>query len=135
MADNRLFKLEIVCPDRMFYEGEAHMIEFTTSEGDIGVYKDHIPLTTIIAPGVLTIKEENGEKYAAIHGGFAQILQDKVTLLAEAAEWPEEIDLERAQSAKERAQKLIDQKGDGEVNVARAEAALQRALARIDIKK
>ena len=57
------------------------MVEFNTTEGEIGVYKDHIPLTVIIKPGVLTITSEEGKTKAALHSGFATILQDKVTIL------------------------------------------------------
>ena len=90
MADeSRNFQVEIITPERVFYTGEATMIEFTTVEGDIGVYKNHIPLTTVLAPGIVTITQEDGQKKAAVHSGFAQILGDKVTLLAEIAEWPD----------------------------------------------
>ena len=91
MADeSRNFQVEIITPERVFYTGEATMIEFTTVEGDIGVYKNHIPVTTVLAPGIVTITEEDGQKKAAVHSGFAQILGDKVTLLAEIAEWPDD---------------------------------------------
>ena len=54
MADDRIFSVEIITPDRIFYKGEAEMIEFTTVNGEIGVYKNHIPLTTVLAPGIVT---------------------------------------------------------------------------------
>lgn len=130
---NNLFQLEIVTPDRVFYKGEAFMVEFTAEDGDIGVYKNHIPLTTVIAPGVLTIKEKEGEKRAALHAGFAEILPDKVTILAEVAEWPEEIDTSRAQAARKRAEERIHNHA-AEVDVARAEIALKKALIRLDLK-
>lgn len=130
---NNLFQLEIVTPDRVFYKGEAFMVEFTAEDGDIGVYKDHIPLTTVIAPGVLTIKEKEGEKRAALHAGFAEILPDKVTILAEVAEWPEEIDSSRAEAARKRAEERIHNHA-AEIDVARAEIALKKALIRLDLK-
>lgn len=68
--------------------GKATMIEFNTSEGEIGVYKNHIPLTTVLVPGVVTITSDEGLKTAAVHAGFAEILSDRVTILAEIAEWP-----------------------------------------------
>ena len=106
MADaNKLFKVEIITPERVFYTGDASMIEFTTTEGDIGVYKNHIPLTAVLAPGIVTITEGAGAKKAAVHSGFAEILGDKVTLLAEIAEWPDEIDKNRAEEAKMRAER------------------------------
>ena len=67
MADeSRNFQVEIITPERVFYTGEATMIEFTSVEGDMGVYKNHIPLTTALAPGIVTITEEDGQKKAAV---------------------------------------------------------------------
>ena len=135
MADaNKLFKVEIITPERMFYAGDAVMIEFTTTEGDIGVYKNHIPLTAVLAPGIVTITENSGKKKAAVHSGFAEILGDKVTLLAEIAEWPDEIDKNRAQEAKMRAERRLKMKEAG-LDVKRAEIALKKALIRIDVAK
>ena len=102
MAEGNKFLLKIITPDRIFYEGEASMVEFNTTEGEIGIYKEHVPTTVIIAPGILTITEENEQKQAALHAGFVEILQDKVTIMAEIVEWPDEIDLERAQEALQR---------------------------------
>ena len=134
MADaNNLFKVEIITPDRIFYTGDASMIEFTTTEGDIGVYKHHIPLTTVIAPGIVTITEDGGKKKAAVHSGFAEILGDKVTLLAEIAEWPDEIDRNRAEEAKMRAERRIKMKEAG-LDMKRAEIALKKALVRLEVK-
>ena len=129
MADT--FALRIIEPDKVFYEGDVEMAEFNTTEGEIGIYRNHVPMTVIIRPGVLTITEPDGEKKAALHAGFAEILPDKVTILAEAIEWPDEIDIERAQSAEERARERIAAKGEG-IDLDRATVALQRALARIN---
>lgn len=134
MADNNLFKLKIITPDRIFYEGEVSMVEFNTTEVEIGVLKKHVPTTVIVAPGILTITEENETKEAALHAGFAQILQDEVVILAEIVEWPEEIDEARAERAKERAEERLRNKTP-EVDVLRAEIALQKALARIHVIK
>ena len=133
MADN-MFKLRIVTPDRLFYEGEASMVEFNTTEGEIGVLKGHVPLTVVVAPGILNIKEAEGVKSAALHEGFAEILQDSVIIMAEIIEWPEEIDESRANSAKERAEERLRTRTP-ETDIARAETALQRALARINVIK
>ena len=129
MADT--FALRIITPDKVFYEGDVEMTEFNTTEGEIGIYRNHVPMTVIIKPGVLTITESEGEKKAALHAGFVEILPDKVTILAEAIEWPDEIDVERAQSAEERARERIAAKGEG-IDLDRASVALQRALARIN---
>ena len=108
MADDKLFRLEIISPDRVFYQGDAAMVELTTSEGDVGIYKNHIPMTMIVVPGIVTITEEEGQKKAALHSGFIEVLQDKVTILAELAEWPDEIDLNRAEEARVRAQRRLE---------------------------
>lgn len=130
MADN-IFKVEIITPDRVFYKGESDFIEFTSMSGELGVYKNHIPMTTVLAPGLVTIHNGEEEKVAAVHAGFAEILGDKVTLLAELAEWPDEIDVSRAKSAKERAEERLANH-TAEIDVKRAEFALRKALIRID---
>ena len=131
--ENKYFQLEIITPDRVFYEGEASMVEFTSVDGEMGVYKHHIPLTTVLVPGIVTITEANGKKEAAIHAGFVQILGEKVTFLAEIAEWPDEIDINRAQAAKARAEERL-RSHSADVDVARAEIALKKALVRIGVK-
>ena len=134
MASENAFDLRIITPDRIFYEGTVEMVEFNTTEGEIGIYKKHIPMTVIVKPGILTISEDNdGEpKEAALHAGFAEILPDKVTIMAEIVEWPAEIDSERAEQAKERAMDRLQNKTT-ETDIARAETALQRAIARIEV--
>lgn len=131
MADNK-FELKVMCPDRTFYEGEADMIEMNTSEGYIGVYPGHIPLATIIAPGIMVIHDNGEEKKAALHSGFVQIEQHRIMILAEIAEWPDEIDIKRAEEAKIRAERRLSGSESG-IDVQRAEAALRRSLTRISL--
>lgn len=133
MAEGKVFMLRIITPDRVFYEGAADMVEFNTTEGQIGVLPGHIPMTVILLPGVLTIHEPESEKWAALHSGFARILPDGVTILAEIAEWSDEIDLTRAQKARDRAEERLRKKEAG-LDTARAEAALRRAIARIEAR-
>ena len=128
--DNR-FTLKVITPDRVFYEEEVSMVEFNTVEGEVGIYKQHIPMTMIISPGILTITQENETREAALHAGFAEVLQDKVTILAEIIEWPAEIDLKRAEEAKERAESRIREHAPG-TDMKRAEMSLTRAVARIN---
>lgn len=128
------YKLRIITPDRVFYEGTADMIEFNTTEGEIGVLPGHIPMTVIVKPGVLTITEKDEVKEAALHSGFVEILPDRMTILAEVVEWPGEIDLERAEAAKRRAEERI-KSHTPETDMARAETALMRAVARIQVLK
>ncbi len=132
MAD--LFKLQIITPERKFYAGESSMVELTTTEGEIGVYRGHIPMTAIVAPGVLKIHEADGIKEAALMSGFLEILPEKIVIMAEVAEWPEEIDINRAQEAKVRAERRLKEQS-GETDIVRAETALKKALVRISLTK
>ncbi len=132
MAD-KVLELEIMCPDRSFFKGNATMVEFNTTEGRIGVYPGHIPLATVLATGIMTIHEEDGTtKQAALHEGFVKITQDKVMILAEIAEWPDEIDINRANEARVRAERRLDGKESG-MDIQRAEIALKKALTRISL--
>lgn len=132
MAD--VFKLQIVTPDKVFYEGDTSMVELTTTEGQIGIYARHIPLTAIVAPGVLKIHEENEVKRASLISGFIEVLPDVVTIMAEVAEWPEEIDVKRAEEAKIRAERRLKD-NRAENNPLRAEMALKRALVRLETRE
>ena len=107
MADNKSFQLRIITPDRVVYEGEVDMVEFNTTEGQVGILPGHIPLTVIIKPGILNIYEADGEKEAALHAGFVEILPERVTILAEIIEWPDEIDAHRAEEAMRRAEERL----------------------------
>lgn len=135
MADEKTFHLTITTPDRVFYEGDVVMVEINTTEGQIGVLKNHIPLTSVIAPGACYIHESSDSiKVCAIHRGFLEILQDSMTILAEVAEWPDEIDIERAKEAQIRAERRLLENPTG-TNIARATLALKRSAARIEIAK
>ncbi len=134
MAD-KLFKLEIIAPEKIFYSGDVEMVEYNTTEGEVGVYANHIPMTQIIAPGELIITEPEGvKKDAALHSGFVEVLGDKVTILTEAVEWPEDIDEKRAEEARIRAERRIATES-GEADILRAEMALKRALLRLNMAK
>ena len=126
----KTFRLEIISPDRIFYTNDVLMVEYNTVEGEVGVYAEHIPMTQIIAPGRLIITEENGQRTAALLSGFVEITPDKVTVLAEAVEWPQNIDIARAERARDRAQQILSAEED-EQTLLLAEAALMRALVRL----
>ncbi len=134
MADERNFDLEIITPDRVFWKGQALMLELNTTEGEVGIYKRHIPMTMILQPGVMKIHVEGGTKEAAVHAGFLEILPEKITVMAEVAEWPEEIDINRAKEAELRAQRRL-QTHDPKIDTSRAEIALKRAIARLEVAK
>lgn len=131
MADNTMM-VKIIAPDRVFYEGEVSFMEFNTIEGIIGIYPKHIPTTVVIAPGILKLVEQSGERTAALHSGFAEILGDSVMILAESVEWPDEIDVRRAEEAKIRAERRIH---DDSQDLNRAELALKRAMLRLQLSK
>lgn len=134
MAEENLFELKVITPERVFFEGPVSMVEFNTTEGEIGVYKGHIPLTVIVNPGILTITGEEGPKNAALHAGFAEILPNRVTILAEIVEWPSEIDARRAEAAKERAEQRLTNKGP-DIDLDRATVALKKAICRLNVLK
>ena len=127
MAD-KTFRLEIIAPDRIFYSNDIYMVEYNTVEGEVGIYADHIPMTQIIAPGRLIITERNEEKQAALLSGFVEITPEKMTILAEAVEWPQNIDVNSATRAERR---LSSEQGG--VDIGRAELALKRAITRLDV--
>lgn len=131
MADG--MKLKVVTPTGGFYDGDVSMVELTTTEGEIGIYPDHIPLTAVVAPGVLKIHENGGKKEAALMSGFITILPEQVTIMAEVVEWPDEIDYHRAEEARSRAERRLSS-GQADLDVVRAEAALKRALVRLNLR-
>ena len=130
MADT--FHLKITSPDRVFFDGDVKMVEINTTEGQIGVLPNHIPLTSVLAPGVCYLHVPDGDtKVCAIHGGFFEILQDSMTILAEVCEWPDEIDVGRAEAARVRAERRLSESKDG-TDLGRAILALKRSVARIE---
>ena len=131
MADKKM-DVKIIAPDRVFYEGQVSFIEFNTTEGIMGIYPKHIPMTVVIAPGILKVLDDEGEKSAALHSGFAEVLGDSITILAESVEWPDEIDVRRAEEAKARAERRIK---DSSQDMGRAELALKRSLVRMQLSK
>jgi F-type H+-transporting ATPase subunit epsilon len=129
MADT--IQLEIVTPERLVVNEAVEYIEIPGETGYLGVLPGHAPLITELAPGELTYRNGNQTKRLAVAWGFAQVLQTKVTILAEAAERAEEIDTARAEAAKRKAEAEL-QKSGLEVNE-EAQEALQRAQARLDV--
>ena len=133
MAD-KTFTLQIISPTRIFFDEEVDMVEMRTTEGEIGVLAGHIPLTAIVEPGVVRIHQEGKVREAALLDGFVEIRGNKVTVLAEACEWPDEIDEKRAQKARERAERRL-QHADDRINIARAELALKKSIIRLGLSQ
>ena len=134
MADT--FKLEIVTPEKKVVDTSAAEIQIPGKNGYLGVLPGHAPLITELAVGEITFRENSGsnsnEQRLAVAWGFAEVLPDKVTILAETAERPVEIDVERARKAKERAEQLLTS-CDTTVDVERALDALHRAETRLEV--
>jgi len=126
-------KLEIVTQERRVYlADDVEMVIAPGSEGEMGILPRHAPLITSLEEGVMRVKRAAGrEEVLAIHGGFMEVLPDHVTVLADAAERAEEIDLARAEEARQRAEELMKQRREDKVDYARAEAVLRRSLVRL----
>ena len=134
MAENKI-ALKVITPNRKMYNGEADMVIMRTKSGDVGIMHGHQPMVTVLDYGVMRIQNEGEEdKNAAVFGGFAQIDSDGITVLTDIAEWADEIDLERAEQARKRAEERLSKKAN-DLDVLRAELALKRAIVRIGLKK
>lgn len=123
-------RLQIITPMRTILDEEIESVILTTTEGEMGVLYDHEPLVALLDYKKLIYTQEGHKKQATALGGFVEITKDKITILTDASELADEIDLERARKAKERAEKRL---GDQNMDHLRAEIALKKALARIDL--
>jgi F-type H+-transporting ATPase subunit epsilon len=130
MADT--FQLEIVTPEKKVVETAAEEMQIPGRNGYLGILAGHAPLITELAVGEITYRENATEQRLAVAWGFAEVLPNKVTILAESAERPAEIDVERARKAKARAEQRLTS-GDTSVDVDRALDSLHRAEARLDV--
>jgi F-type H+-transporting ATPase subunit epsilon len=126
-------QVDIVSPERKVYEGQVQMVVAKGVEGELGIMAGHAPLVTPLKTGALRLLTENAEQVIAVSGGFIEVRPEKVTVLAETAELPEEIDVTRAQSAKERAEERLKGLNKGDRDFSVNEHALQRAVNRINI--
>lgn len=134
MAKKQL-NLQIVTPTRVLCDEMVDMVIMRASTGDMGILPNHEPVVATLNYGILRFKQGNKERRATIMSGFVEVEPDKVVILTDAAEWPEEIDLARAEEAKKRALERLKPEKREENNVARAEVALQRALVRLRVGK
>lgn len=125
--------LEVVTPSGAVVSEEVDIVTAPGVGGQFGVLANHAPFLSTIKTGTLSYKKDKGEQYLMVTGGFAEVSNNKITFLVESAEYGNEIDVERAMRAKERAEKRLLQaeQGTEKINRTRAEAALQRAVARI----
>jgi len=129
--------LNLVTPERSLVSGEVQEIVAQAALGQVGILPGHANYITLMEPGEMTYKDTDGSvHHLAVSGGFAEVtLEEGVRIMAESAEFAEEIDLERAKAAKERAERRISDfdPSSQEVDITRAEAALQRSLARLSV--
>jgi F-type H+-transporting ATPase subunit epsilon len=132
MADT--FQLEIVTPNKLLVKETAEEAQIPGLSGYLGILPGHAPLITELAVGMITYKANGATHTLSVAWGFAEVLPDKVTILAEAAERPQDIDVERAQKARDRAEQLL-KRNDPQVDYTRAEDALQRAETRLNVAK
>jgi len=126
-------QLEIVTPERIVYSQEVNMVIVRGELGEIGILPKHAPFVTPLVISGVRIKKENEEQKVAISGGFLDVNPEKVVILAETAELSEEIDVDRAMAAKERAERRLAEKGKEEIDFKRAQLALQRAINRLKV--
>ncbi|MCY9695392.1 F0F1 ATP synthase subunit epsilon [Paenibacillus alginolyticus] len=128
------FLLEIVTPERKVYAEQVNMVSVKGVGGELGILPNHIPLVTPLKIAPISVKKQGSkDEIIAVNGGFMEVRKDKVVILAESAELPEQIDIDRAKAAKERAEKRLVETKQNNVDFKRAEAALQRALNRISV--
>jgi len=132
MSDS--FQLEVVTPEKKVVETRAEEVQIPGTNGYLGIMPGHAPLITELSVGEITYRENHNsnEQRLAVAWGFAEVLPDKVTILAETAERPAEINVERARKAKERAVQRLES-GDTNVDVERALNSLQRAEVRLEV--
>jgi len=126
------FQLEIVTPEKMVVRDQAEEMQIPGKNGYLGILPGHAPLISELAVGEISYRNGGTTHHLAVAWGFAEVLPDKVTVLAETAERADEIDVKRAQEAKQRAEERL-KSGNTDVDYSRAEIALQRAESRLDV--
>ena len=125
-------RCEIVSQDRLVYEGDADIVMVPGALGEMGILPGHAPLLSSLEMGVIRVKTEDKEEVFTVTGGFIEVQPDIVTVMADAAENVDDIDVERAEKAKERARKFVDEfRVTDQTNYLRAQAALRRSSLRL----
>lgn len=128
----KTIKVSVVTPDGPVYEADVEMVSTKAKSGELGVLAGHIPLVAPLEISAVRLKQGGKTEYIAVSGGFMEVRPDKVTILAQAAERAEDIDVARAQAAKERAERRLQSKED-DIDFKRAELALKRAINRLNV--
>ena len=133
MAENAI-NFEVVTPEKVIFSGNIDSLIVPAALGYLGVLSNHAPLVTALEIGVVTYRQDGKPKKMAISGGFLEVVNNKAVVLAQTAETEDKIDVSRAQSAKERAEKRLSER-NADLDVLRAEMALKRAVSRIKAAK
>jgi F-type H+-transporting ATPase subunit epsilon len=126
-------ELEIVTPERQLVEERVDEVELPGREGNLGILPGHAPLVTELGMGALTYRKRGASHFVAVIHGYAEVLPDRVIVLAELAERAEEIDVERAQRARDRARQRMEKHQEQDFDWGRATSALERALIRLQV--
>lgn len=127
------FQLDVVTPERLVVSEQIESVVAPGAEGEFGVLAGHIPFLSTLLPGELRYNQGGQVHFMAVTGGFAEVGPEKVTVLADTAELAREIDIDRAQKARERAEQRLKEAKLAAEEYARLQASLQRALARIRV--
>lgn len=127
--------VNVVTPDGTVYDGDVDMVSVRAQSGELGILPNHIPLVAPLSVEAVRLKKGSHTDYLAVSGGFVEVRPDRVTILAEAAEKPEDIDVERAQEAKKRAEDRLQRAKQEDVDFKRAQLALRRATTRLKVAK
>ncbi|WP_018923165.1 F0F1 ATP synthase subunit epsilon [Salsuginibacillus kocurii] len=125
--------VNVVTPDGRVYDGDVEMVSVRAQSGELGILPRHIPMVAPLAVGAVRLKEGNRIQLVSVSGGFLEVRQEQVTILAEAAELPSDIDVARARAAKERAERRLDAAKQDDVDFKRAQFAMKRALTRLEV--
>lgn len=129
------FRLEVITPERLFYDGEVELVIVRTLNGDEGFMANHAWACKLLSTGELWIQEKGSREYkiAAISGGYIDV-QKTIVIFTDSAEWPEEIDADRAALAKERAESSLTITEKDDLQIRLAKVAIEKALTRIHVK-
>ena len=127
-------KLEVAVPERQMLSEDVDAVQVPAADGSLGVLPDHAPLMTQLGAGVLSYQAAGQTRYMALTGGVMEVLPDHMRVLADTAEWADEVDVNRAEEARRRANDML-QSHQMEIDIERANRAIRRAEARLEATK
>ncbi|WMJ79668.1 F0F1 ATP synthase subunit epsilon [Clostridium sp. MB40-C1] len=129
-----IVKLSVITPNKEFYKGEIAQLNTESVEGQIGILPEHLPLVAILKPTISEFVDEKGERKKFFSSsGILKVMENEIIMLCDTCEWPNEIDIDRAEKSKARAEKRLNEKSD--IDVERAKLSLLRSLMRIKTKE